>query len=281
VPIQELIGASVEVAPAGFDLTSPTVDRPLPSGVGRLVAEPRRAILHVPGIATFAVEEGRRVRFEPDPDTAPGRISMWLHGTVAALVLAQRGRFALHASVVEVHGRGVAVTGPRCVGKSTTALRLAQRGHPLVTDDVSPLHGGKAVMVHPFDRPVHVFPHTADDLGLDLSEARRLFEEHPKLALPAPTGQPVPLEAIAVLDAQPDAAVRATRVLGAQAHWLVAANIYRVELFRDLWQAEMFEWAAAIAAKVAVYAVTRPVEDWTVDPVADAIERITGTRSAP
>ena len=275
--IRELIGARVEAAPPGFEIVDPAVDRPLPGGFGHLVADRRRAILRVDGVATFAVEDGTCVRFEPAAGAAPGRISMWLHGTVAALILVQRGTFALHASVVEIGGHGVALTGPRRAGKSTAALRLAQRGHPLVTDDVSPLSEADPVIVHPFDRPVHVFPETAAELGLDVSGASRLFAAHAKLTLPAPVLEPVPLAAIAVLGAEPASAIRSTRVAGARAHWLVAANVYRAELFGELWQDEMFRWAAGIAAKVPVHAVTRPEEGWSVDAVADAIEQLGGS----
>ncbi len=281
MPIEaQLIGASVEAAPPRLDLVDPIVDRPLPGGSGHFVADRRRALVRVDGVATFAIEDGRRVRFKPEPGAAQGRIAMWLHGTVAALVLAQRGRFALHASVVDIDGRSVALTGPRRVGKSTTALRLAQRGHSLVTDDVSPLQSAGRVTVHPFARPVHVFAETADELGLDVSDASRLFADHPKLALPPPSLEPVRLGAIAVLEAEPTSKVRSAPVAGAQAHWLVAANVYRLDLLRELWQAEMFDWAAAIAGNVPVHAVIRPIDAWSVDAVADAIERLIGNRNA-
>ena len=122
MPLHELIGASVEVATAGFVIADPTVDVALPGGV-HLIADPRRSILRVGDVGTFAITGGRLIRFEPGPDATPGAVSAWLHGAVAALLLAQRGRFALHASVVEIDGVGVALAGSRGAGKSTTALR--------------------------------------------------------------------------------------------------------------------------------------------------------------
>jgi hypothetical protein len=277
----ELAGATVEIAPARFEPFDPIVDGPVLGGAGHLVADPRRAILRVPGVGTFAIAEGTRVWFDPEPSVPEGAASMWLQGTVAALVLAQRGRFALHASVVEVDGVGVAVSGLRSAGKSTTALRLTQLGHRLVTDDVSPLVAGDEVTVHPFDRPVHVFTETAASLGLDVSTARPVLPDHPKLALPtAPRGL-VPLEGIAILEtAEPESSVHAERVRGARAHWLIRVNIYRADVLHELWENEMFVWAGKIAAQVPVHVVTRPTAGWTVDPVARAVEQIalTGPR---
>jgi HPr Serine kinase C-terminal domain len=278
----ELMGVSVEVAEPGFRVSDPVIDRPLPAGRGRLVAAATQAILRIEDVGTFAVSDGTQVQVDPVPGAAPGAVSMWLHGTVAALLMAQRGRFALHASVVDIGGVGVAVTGPRRAGKSTTALRLAQLGHPLVTDDVSPLSSGDPVTVHPFARPIHVFEETAASLGLDVSQAHPPIPQRPKLALPAEPRDPTPVGAIAVLRASGDGgAVSTAAVHGAQAHWLVTENIYRGDLLVELWREEMFAWAGAIAARVPVHVVTRPDGDWTVDAVARAVEGLSRSRSAP
>jgi len=277
--VRELMGASVELAAAGFDVTDPVVDRPLPGGGGRVVAERERAIVSVPEVGTFWIADGSRIGFEPEPDVEPGAVSMWLHGTVASLLMAQRGRFALHASVVAIQGRSVALTGARRAGKSTTALRLRQRGHELVTDDVSPLDCDGSATVHPFSRPVHVLPQTAQSLGLDVSAAGRLFADHPKLALPPPGRTSIELGAVVVLRVEDDATVAIRRVRGADAHWSIATNVYRVELLGDLWREDLFEWAGAVAARVPVFAVTRPGEGWTVDEVADAVEAIARDQS--
>jgi HPr Serine kinase C-terminal domain len=281
--VDELLGVSVEPGAPGFHLHEPVVNRALPGG-GRLVAERERAILSVSGVGTFAVERGSRISFQQDAEITAGALSVWLHGTVTALLLAQRGQFALHASVVEIDGRGVAAAGVRGAGKSTTALRLSQRGHALVTDDLSPLVTGDPITVHPYTRPVYVFAETAATLGLDLGGARPVLPEHPKLALAAGPGCPVPLGAIAVLRASnQNVAVDAAPVRGARAHWLVAANVYRADLLRELWETEMFAWAAEIAQRVPVHVVTRPANEWTADAVASAIEHIalSGSRSAP
>jgi hypothetical protein len=272
--LPQLMGASVELGVAGFQVAQPVVERRLPAAPGHLVADRRRAILRIDAVGTFAIADGDSVRFDPLPGAAPEAVSMWLHGTVAALLLAQRGGFALHASVVEVHGVGVALAGRQRAGKSTTALRLTQRGHSLVTDDVSPLEGAGPVTVQPFSRPVYVFPHTAARLGLDVSSARPVLPEHPKLALPGSPRSAATLGGIVILRAEAEGPVGAAAVRGARAAWLVFENIYRVQVLRMLWEEQMFSWSGALAAAVPVHVVTRPAEGWTVDEVADAVEGV-------
>jgi len=278
----ELLGVRVEVAAPGLAVQKPLVDHPLPGGLGHLAADRSRAILSVIGVGTFAIEDGCRIRFRPDADLPTGALSAWLHGTVMALLLAQRGQFALHASVVKIGGKGIAVAGFQRAGKSTTALRLRQRGHSFVTDDVSPVVTGDPVVVHPSTRPIHVHPESATTLGLDVSDARPVVTDHSKLALTLASNDPVPLGTIAVLEASdPSVPVETVRARGARAHWLIGQHTYRVGLLRELWQAEMFVWAGEIADRVPVYVVTRPSDQWSVDAVAEAVEHValTDTRT--
>ena len=272
--IGELMGASVEVAPAGFDVRDPLLDVRFPYGERRLVADRERAILYAEA-GTFAIAEGSQIRVEPADGVPASTISVWLHGWVAAFLLAQRGRFALHASVVDIGGTAVAVAGASRTGKSTTALRLTQRGHTLVTDDVSPLSTEPDVTVHPFTRPLHVWPDAAAALGLELSGAEPVVPGGRKLSLPVASGASVPVGAVAVLrplDAA--AAVDTARVNGARAHHLVRTNTSGGRLLSGPYGAEIFAWAAAVSANLPVHVVTRPAKGWTVDAVADAVERI-------
>jgi hypothetical protein len=273
--LTEVLGARVEAAPTGFEIADPVMERLLPIARGRLVADSTRAILSVEDVATFAIESGSEIRVDAEPGASESEVSVWLHGTVAALVLAQRGTFALHASVVAVDGAGVALTGPSRIGKSTTAMRLASRGHPLVSDDVSPLDGGDPITVHPFARPVHVFPHDAAELGLDVSEAAPVAPRSPKVALQAPESGPVPLRAVVVLrTGETDAPVTSSRVRGAEAHWLLIENVYRVALLRAIWEPQIFAWAGTVAARTSVHTLTRPPAAATGEDVAREVERI-------
>lgn len=44
-------------------------------------------------------------------------------------------RTSMHATLLEIYGRGVLLTGASGIGKSETALELVRRGHRLVADD--------------------------------------------------------------------------------------------------------------------------------------------------
>jgi hypothetical protein len=271
---RELIGASVELGAVDPHVPDPVFAGPLPGGGGEVVAGRTRAVLSIPSVGTFGVTGGREVRLAPLPGVAPGSVSVWLHGTVAALVLAQQGRFALHASAVAVGGQAVALAGLRGAGKSTTALRLTQRGHALVADDVTPVDPGAPPAVHPFARSVRVAQATATSLGLEVAGAQPVLPGHPKLALPAPPERPIALGAIVVLEAGAGGRVDCRRVRGVQAQQAVWQSAYRVHLLCRVYEPELFAWAAALPALVPVHTLRRPDHGWTVDAVADAVEHL-------
>ncbi len=65
--------------------------------------------------------------------------ALYLLGPVLGLVLRYRGIVCLHASAVVVQDRAIVFAGAEEAGKSTTAAALAQRGFPILSDDVVPL----------------------------------------------------------------------------------------------------------------------------------------------
>jgi hypothetical protein len=63
----------------------------------------------------------------------------YLLGPVFGFLLRLRGILSLHASAVEIGGRGVAILGAAGAGKSTLAAGFAQCGIAVLSDDVTPL----------------------------------------------------------------------------------------------------------------------------------------------
>jgi hypothetical protein len=238
-----------------------------------LRADRERALLDITDVARFGIEAGQ-VTVEPDDGAEPVALEAWRDGLVAALALAQHGRFALHANLIEVAGTPVAVAGLRGAGKTTTALRLAQRGGRILGDDVVRLDpAGQTVRYATTGRPMHVTPAAAATLGLDVSRAERVAAGAEKLVLdpiPAATGV---LGAVVTLEVGGDS-FEHRRLSGTEAVRAVHESAYRIRILRRIWEAELFEWAVAVAAAVPVHLVRRPAEGWSGDEVAAALEAV-------
>jgi hypothetical protein len=87
-------------------------------------------------VGRFSIHGARAIDVEPSPDVGEGLIRLPLLGPVMALLLYLRGLFVLHASAIEVAGRGAIFVGNRRAGKSTTGAALVAAGHRLLADDV-------------------------------------------------------------------------------------------------------------------------------------------------
>ena len=65
--------------------------------------------------------------------------ALYLLGAVMGLVLRLRGKACLHASVIRIGDRAIALAGASGSGKSTTAAAFARLGFSILSDDVAPL----------------------------------------------------------------------------------------------------------------------------------------------
>src|SRR5207302_1716173 len=90
--------------------------------------------------AVFLLDEaGCRVWVKWNALVGLADIAALLTGPVLVCVLRLRGLACLHAGVVAIDGRAIALLGSKAAGKSTTALALVQRGARLLSDDVAVL----------------------------------------------------------------------------------------------------------------------------------------------
>lgn len=86
----------------------------------------------------FVIDQRERIIWcdWPPPFTTDDAVT-YLVGPVLAFVLRLNGVLSLHASAVVVDGRAVLFLGPAGAGKSTLAAAMAERGHAILSDDVS------------------------------------------------------------------------------------------------------------------------------------------------
>jgi hypothetical protein len=99
------------------------------SGVGEY-------LLVLPGTGRILVRNGNEITVEPDTNPASSNLSAILTGTILAVLWHQRGLLPLHASVVVIKGRTLALCGDSAAGKSTLAAILAGRGCDVIADDI-------------------------------------------------------------------------------------------------------------------------------------------------
>ncbi len=95
------------------------------------------AVLHFARVCTFRVSQGRLIEVSPAQGAEENTVRLPLLGAATAILLHQRGLFALHSSAVSIRGRAALFIGEKGQGKSTLASALYGRGHELLADDIA------------------------------------------------------------------------------------------------------------------------------------------------
>lgn len=224
----------------------------------------------------FRVDGTTDVTIEVATDVAPASVEAYLYGIVARILLMHAGRFNLHATIVATETGVVAIGGESGAGKSTTAAEFAARGARLVIDDVAPLRvDATDVVVEPYPRPVHLFPHAAARTGLPQSGPRTAVGPRGKVALDLaePSGEAV-VDRLVVLSTRDDDIPRVDVVPIAGGERLRAvvglSNLTGLATLGTR-RAAYFAWATQVADRLPVYAVSRPAHADTHDAVIEAI----------
>jgi hypothetical protein len=154
-------------------------------------------------VGAFLVKDGREIVAYPNAGVSGGLLRLYVEGMLLAMLLHQRGRCVLHASVVEIEGQAVALMGHVGAGKSSLAGALYTRGHRVLADDNAGIlvsNGPPSVAAaYPY---VKLFPAIADMLGFQNGSLRALHSSQPKKAGAVGKGfssEPSPLTRIYLL----------------------------------------------------------------------------------
>jgi hypothetical protein len=165
---------------------------------------PKEACFYFTRVGKFVVRDGREVIITPDPDGDPSIFRLYVQGMMLASALHQRGFFVLHASVVDLGGRAIAIVGPIGAGKSTLASALYARGHLILADDNAAIDlSGPAPRVLPAFPSLKIYPEVARSLGHREASLQPMHASQVKHAQSVADGFspfPLRLDAIYVLD---------------------------------------------------------------------------------
>ena len=169
------------------------------------------------GLYEFAIDApGAVVRYRALRDTSASVLQNFLFGQVLSFALIRQDVEPVHAAVVDVGGRAIALLGDCTYGKSTLAASLLRAGCRLVSDDVLVVHAsGGSIVARAGTGRIKLMPDSAAAMlgdpsgGVELipNATKRLFRLGPNLVQP----NDVPLRSLVVLPT-PDERAQCDRI---------------------------------------------------------------------
>lgn len=237
------------------------------------------------GFTTFIInQEGSQVSVARTPTILLQDMLTYFLGPVIGCLLSLRQVTCLHAGVIAVNGKALAIIGPKGAGKSTTTAALADFGLAVLSDDIAPLTEVDGnYTVAPGYLSLRLWPNTIDVLSdvssnkltkvLSIADKRFLKLSSDKDAVRWKFHtQPMQLTAIYALNERGqsetisiDTQSQATGLLK------LAGNVYPEYSLHQSDRSRDFAVLGKLAAKIPVRTVTRPDNLETLSQLRDAI----------
>ncbi|WOS40492.1 hypothetical protein [Xanthomonas rydalmerensis] len=232
-------------------------------------------LLQVPEVVRILVQAGRSMRVQRlNPHDQSWRL--FLLGSALGYLCLQRGLFPLHAACLRIGAQTVAFAGHSGAGKSTLAAALLQRGHGLLSDDLTVIRSDatRGITMLPAFPRLKLWRDTLELLQFPLSDAPRIRPGMDKFDLRPSAGfdaAPAPLDAVVVLGDAP--APHLQRLSPNIALTALDGYLARPQAAERMGlRATAFAQAAAIARQVPVWHLQRPRRFDALDATAALIE---------
>lgn len=200
-------------------------------------------------------------------------------GPVLGLLLRLRGVTCLHASAVQIGNRAVAFVGSEGAGKSTTAAAMAQKGFPVISDDVVALEeSGGQFSVYPAYPYLCLWPESVASLYGSAEALPRFSASYEKRCLSLDkqqlqfATQSLPLAAIYILgERRTDPAPVIEPVSPRAALVTLIANTYATNMLDTAMRAREFEALGHLVPRVAVRRISSHVDPSRIGTLCDRI----------
>ncbi|WP_424767281.1 HPr kinase/phosphorylase [Paenibacillus sp. sgz302251] len=235
-------------------------------------------IFQVPNVATFCIQEGKKIIISPAIESDMDEIRLYILGSCMGALLLQRKMLPLHGSAVAIDGKAYAFVGESGAGKSTLASALLGRGFPLLSDDVIAvsLSGDQQIpYVIPSYPQQKLWQESMDHLGMDSTQYRPLVQRETKFSVLVTSNflsSPLPLAGVFELVKTEKDKIYIQKISRLESLPVLYQHTFRNFLVNrmDL-TAWHFEMTAMLANQMNVFRLQRPVSDFTTPDLVSLI----------
>ncbi|NOV00221.1 aldolase [Paenibacillus planticolens] len=234
-------------------------------------------MFHIPGLATFSIQEGKRIAFAPMKEAEQGEIRLLVLGTCMGAILMQRKIFPLHGSALAIHGKAYAIVGDSGAGKSTLASAFLNQGYQLLSDDVIAvsLSQDNIPYVTPSYPQQKLWQDSLTKFGMESSNYQSLYGRVDKYYVPVSTNyftESLPLAGVIELVKTENDAIAIRRIEKLDRFYPLFYHTYRNIFIQGLGLTDWhFKTSASILQHIHMFQLSRPVSGFTAPQLVSTI----------
>jgi hypothetical protein len=238
-------------------------------------AKPNEFLLKVLNIANFFVSNGNSILIEPAEGADSDSIRLFLLGSAFGALFHQLNLLPLHASVINLYGQAIAISGISGAGKSTLAAAFASKGYEIISDDIALIHFNNNVP-HVTQGPRHVklWNDSLKSLGLLSQKKGRIRKNIEKFFVPI-TGNSIkelPLRKIYILNIRNTPKIETSAIKGMEKFTVLRNHTYRINFVKGLGvENAHFELISKLAGSVDANRLFRSIKGFEVEKLMTLI----------
>lgn len=221
-----------------------------------------RALIAVPGVARYLIEDGRHVTIDPADTATNADLAAFLSGMVCGILMHQRHYLPVHGTSLVWEDNCLVFSGLSGAGKSTLSAWFVRDGAALLADDVSAIQlRGRQALLFPGLPVMRLWEDSLAALHIPPDNLKPVRPELRKYYWPAPRLCEVPQEvhSIFVLGNHnlPDTQIQALK--GMEKFRVLKNNVLRSQFVQASdFQKSQFGVLHHLAANARVYRVRHP-----------------------
>ncbi|WP_318505235.1 aldolase [Bacillus sp. T3] len=234
-------------------------------------------IFQIPSVATFYIQEGKKITVSPLMGSDEDEIRLYILGTCMGAILMQRRVLPLHGSAVAVDGKAYAFIGDSGVGKSTLASAFLENGYELISDDLIPvsISSDNIPFIFPAYPQQKLWQESLDEFGKESSKYRHVYKRETKYAIPVRSKfakVSLPLSGIFELVKTEGENIEIHPINGLERLLMLNLNTYRNTLIARLGLTDWhFNTITGIAKQVETFQLKRPNSRFTAYQLVERI----------
>lgn len=233
-------------------------------------------LLNHPDVGRMLIESGKTITLALAAEGAAGSLATLIASTGMAALAYQRGEMCLHASAVAKDDRAVLFMGFSGAGKSTLASAMVERGHALLSDDITVIHeraNGSFEAIGSFPS-IRLHRDSFETLSsashsfavIDPLDEKYRIRPRREFAL-----QPVEIARICLLQTGSVPAPKWEPIKGIERVTLIQQNLFRPRVARTIGDRQrLLEMSAAMAQTIEMRRIVRPVSGFCLDELCAA-----------